>query len=662
MKTSKYPTFEKILFVLIALGIAGGILAALFRNQIERTNRTVEIIVDGKEVSQLAAMDGGMWSVTQRLKAAGASAIGIGELSFKDLSEQGLVQITPVEMGRWKLHFANTAYTHLCADALRYRWGYKPKIINDTDVDLNGEIGPIWDTGLFFDPLQLFFARSVGLTPVARLGNTPMSQEASIDYSLSEAARIGMNLVIFDGDTILGYNGLLKHTAARMIQYEMSYGWVELAPQYGDAEFMDRMAYHLVRVHGVPEKEMPRLSPNVVIGRFSLGARERNIRAVYARLFLRSDPDPLAYNADYIAKLARELHDDGLELGQARPYPPADVQGRIIFLLTLGTLASAILLWRRVLPSVKIPAGQIILLVLVVGIALVFGKFSHKLPLIARQALALLAGVVFPTLGLIIAWQALRARTENGVTSKHPLLLALGWAICITLFSLAGALIVSGFLTDTRFMMGAEQFRGVKLLLVGPTGLIALFLLGGLSKPQPQLRAWKEQVLSAGRAFLSRPILVIEVLGILVALGALAMVMIRSGNAPAGSAPGIEQRLRHLLEVVLWTRPRTKEFLMGQPALLLWLFLWLRLRALPKTACMACGRLGWAEALLLVAALGQADIVDTFCHVHTPVIFSLARTLNGLWLGLIVGVVLVAVWLIVGRWLGPGESVSCPTE
>jgi len=51
--------------------------------------------------------------------------------------------------------------------------------------------------------------------------------------------------------------------------------------------------------------------------------------------------------------------------------------------------------------------------------------------------------------------------------------------------------------------------------------------------------------------------------------------------------------------------------------------------------------------LAFVAFLGQTTILNSFAHLHTPLVFTLLRTTNGLLLGLIVG---SALWGVVRRW------------
>jgi ABC-type nitrate/sulfonate/bicarbonate transport system permease component len=88
--------------------------------------------------------------------------------------------------------------------------------------------------------------------------------------------------------------------------------------------------------------------------------------------------------------------------------------------------------------------------------------------------------------------------------------------------------------------------------------------------------------------------------------------------------PAWELKLRDLLERVLLIRPRTKEFLLGHPALVL------------AGAGLGKGK-WWRPYLVTLAAVGQASLLNTFVHLHTPFLISLARSLLGLLLGAAIG-------------------------
>ncbi|KPJ64615.1 hypothetical protein AMK68_01170 [candidate division KD3-62 bacterium DG_56] len=101
-------------------------------------------------------------------------------------------------------------------------------------------------------------------------------------------------------------------------------------------------------------------------------------------------------------------------------------------------------------------------------------------------------------------------------------------------------------------------------------------------------------------------------------------------------------KIRGLLENLLCARPRFKEFAIGHPALML------------AAALAAQGRPRWVIPLLLVGAVGQVSLVNTYEHLHTPLLFSLLRTANGLWIGAIIGI--IAILIFARRPVRPGSA------
>jgi membrane protein DedA with SNARE-associated domain len=90
------------------------------------------------------------------------------------------------------------------------------------------------------------------------------------------------------------------------------------------------------------------------------------------------------------------------------------------------------------------------------------------------------------------------------------------------------------------------------------------------------------------------------------------------------------------MDNILGVRPRTKEFALGHPLMLLLCYLGYRNnRFLP---------------ILLLGAIGQVSLVNTFAHIHTPLLVSALRTVNGLWLGIIIGLILIGIVTAVLRY------------
>ena len=115
---------------------------------------------------------------------------------------------------------------------------------------------------------------------------------------------------------------------------------------------------------------------------------------------------------------------------------------------------------------------------------------------------------------------------------------------------------------------------------------------------------------------------------IIVLLGAVGFMVLRSGNTQGIS--NLEANMRDTLERLLIARPRTKEVFVGYPSVLLLMYL-VKHNMLSQ----------YREILRIGASIGFSSVVNSFCHFHTPLTLILLREFNGLWTGLIVGVIAV---------------------
>ena len=664
---------EKLLLVIIFLSLVAAGWVAWQRSRVESANREVELIIDGRDLVALADAVGlPPAKVAQRLKNAGAVSLAVNEVSLADLKTRGEAVVQPWGKNTLLYGFTDAALADQVAQALRRKLpGLKlssPTISRSPFYDelpayllLEGELTGVNEAGLFLDPEVVKAAQGAGLRIVARIPNTSLSQRGAITYSLEQVQRAGAELLIFDKEEVLGHDGLIDYAAAEMKRLGLTYGWIELAEQYGEDQMRQQMWDRMIRVHGISERELPKMSLQANLARMLRAARERSIRGCYLRLLLRPQDDLLSYNADdYIKELGNELQRFGLQVGPAQPARPFSAPAWALLLMELGTAAAVTLLAGRLLPLGNRGRLVIFLLPIVLLGGLQFG--AHR-ALLAYQAWGLLAGMSLASLGLLLAFQKMSseadapARVEREPLCFSTVFNAVGLLLGVSLLSLTGGLLIAGLLSDSRFMVGAEQFRGVKLLLVMPLFLLAVAMVGNLSQAFTSKRAWRERLATSLRAFAGQPILVGEALVLLLAVGALGILVLRSGNVAAGAAPAAEQHLRQWLEVVLWARPRTKEFMMGHPALLLAGLLWLLNR--PVRPGLGVGQQRGLGVLLLVAVIGQASLVDTFCHLHTPISFSLIRACNGLWVGILVGVALVLGWLILKKLL---QSEAEPAE
>lgn len=249
-----------------------------------------------------------------------------------------------------------------------------------------------------------------------------------------------------------------------------------------------------------------------------------------------------------------------------------------------------------------------------------------------REVLALGVALAVPTLATL----AVLPRGGGGMRNPWTAL-ALATGV-----SAAGGLVVAALLADPVYVAQIRQFRGVRLALLAPAVVVgAVVLWRGLTGGTAGMTA------GAAATLLRLPLRRSSAAAAVLLAGGLALAGMRAGNLPAVGVPEWELRLRRLLERLLFVRPRTKEFLVGHPALAL------------------AGAGGWgpvaAAGLAVLVALGQASVLNTFAHVHTPLGISLARVVIGLGLGAAGGWLALQVLGRVRRWRPPpprGEAAD----
>jgi hypothetical protein len=129
----------------------------------------------------------------------------------------------------------------------------------------------------------------------------------------------------------------------------------------------------------------------------------------------------------------------------------------------------------------------------------------------------------------------------------------------------------------------------------------------------------------------------------MIIFGALVLMMLRTGNDNPNTVSGGELAFRGVLEQLLPVRPRTKEFILGFPALFFGLFI---LHA-AKYDAKNLGKLsGWVSLCIMLGFVGLTDSVNTLCHLHTPVMVSFLRDIIGLIFGALFGLV---AWLVLRK-------------
>jgi hypothetical protein len=623
---------DRLLLVLVVIALAAAIFLAGGRARLEATNPTVEIVLDADDVRLVARASGVSLPVLlDRLREAGATSVAVREVTLAELTEQGRVAMIsgPAET---MFITPDAGLAGALAEGLRDRLAGLPiELASPPPVITARAPGAVLrDMPLMLRPEDLAAAEAAGVRVVARLRNFPGATPQAVEAGLRAASEAGATLVIFDGDGVLGYDGLLEATVAALREQRLLFGYVEMAEQRGDAALLRALSPAVVRVHSISESDMLTMQPEVAMPRYARAVSERNIRAIYVRLITRPQPSPSAANVRYVEAVAGAIREKGFTIGEAHPWaapqgwPPKAPR----VLVGLGALAGLLLMARRFVP---LPAGWAWLVFAVsagagAGVAVVR-------PALAAQLGGLSAAVAFPTVATI--WALLAPRRAGGRPGGTRLMgAALGRLLVASAVSLAGAAMIVALHGRVGYLLGVAPFAGVKVSLGLPLLLVFAAAAAEVTGRAEAFRPWTIRLRVRLRQFLSQPVTLFLAGVVVVALATLALILTRSGNAPALAPSGLEVKMRSLLETVLAVRPRTKEFLLGHPALML------------GTALALRGRRTWLPLLAVVAALGQVSLVNTYCHFHTPLSVSLTRTAYGLCLGALLGLVAIAAW----RW------------
>ncbi len=642
MRNNLTPT----LWFLIGLGALAGLYAGHKRYQVENLNKRVELALDYSELKQQADLTGRpLAQILEQYKSAGITSVAITEDTLSGLEANGRLAATS------HVVVVNREDSERIRKSLGAK-GFRviPAHIPDDRPGTNFTVGPgspnvfsvpadfasIRTLGIGLDPTAVATVSQSGLSPVGRIGNWIGISPFTFRNVLNDLKTQGAQTVVFTGTEVAGFRGLEKDVADELRETGSQYGQIEFGKQKGDERLSRELNGEYVRVHSIGEAELGTLDESEAIDRFVRGARERNIRLCYIRLFFTAGSDIVEKNAEFLRKIRAGISRGGeMEFGLAHTYVETQAPTWAFAVIAVGIAAGLTLLLIRFAPvSPAIAVSTLIVSVLgFAGLAVGLGETGRKL-------VALVAGLIFPTLACLrrdlLAPQVSTTGIHQGLgASAVSSLRGLLAASCVTAI---GIVYVVGLLATRPFMLKANQFMGIKAAHAVPLVVIvacAIFGLPALDRP------WGEEwakIRQRASAIFVEPARIGQLLLALLALATLAMIVARTGNEPGVGVSGLELKFRSLLDKVLPVRPRTKEFLIGHPAFILGLALWYR------------GRRRWALPLFVVGVIGQVSILNTFCHIHTPLVLSSIRDLTGLLAGAVIG---IAVFWLVERLATP---------
>lgn len=660
------PSNARFAAVILALSLLAALVVSYERIRVEQTTRRVEIAMDYNDFLSLARSYN--YDPTQflvSLRRAGLTSVALSEELGSSVSASrnayatsgiqlldaarlspiadptlgGLVRSKQIRsdavyllvydkptferyLAQLPLHFERSGI-HVLHATPPYVIGVR------TQIDYFGQVS----LGIPSD--QVALAKKLDLLVIPRFQNDERLQQPQMETMFRDTgAGSRLSTAIFFGlrNQVLGFPDHVKDAAAVFnlpANKHVNFGEIETYDssqvQKGNVEFARLLPGRTVRVEAISKTELDKLTLPEIVARYELGVSERNVRVVYLRPF-GHQYNGLSIektNIEQVRQIAGDLRARGFRLGRAAPIPTYRGNNAVLVGLSALAVPSIFVLllafygWYRRWIAV---AAYALTVVVYVG-----GYVSHH-DILVRSVLALPAALLFATAAFTALsgafYEVPRARfgTQLGASLR--------WTLLATGIALLGALAVIGILSSPLLMEEVEAFRGVKLVLLAPP-LIALLLYVFTDR-------FNEGARRSGES-LAAPVRIYQLVLAALILGVGGLVLLRSGNQSDIAPSNLELALRHHLTQLLSVRPRFKEFVVGFPLLML-------LPALVPAHRRAAG-----VVLALGIGVGLGDVIDTFSHLHTPVLVSLLRVANGLVIGVVIGAVVIAVYRAIVR-------------
>ncbi len=416
----------------------------------------------------------------------------------------------------------------------------------------------------------------------------------------------------FSKDKILGYPDEIERTAKMINDNNLIFIVEEKTSQIGIVdkkglnELMDKTDYAINRMCKLSENQLKKTNNRDLFYKLVRSVIDRNIRFVYIK---ESNNPKFTTMQNY--KETNEAVRNFSSFIKRMKYDP---NGTIVklnnqrlnllyyFLVTLGLALTCVVYLKRLLKLDKKKSFfyYIMIMIFIMSISKLW-----EIELI----LALVASVVYSSLASLLVLK------RSSTNDKRVLLKSVATFFGINL--LGGYTVVS-CLNSLNYTMGLEVFRGIKVAFLLP---LIIYTISFIILYEIKLKDIVDYIKKKSKFAIA--------LTLIGAFLIIAVYILRSGNFKILGAGIIELRIREFLEYNLGVRPRTKEFLIGYPAIMLFIHF---KEVKNKILKFVLG---------IGITIGSISAINSFCHVFTAINVSIIRSANGLILGLLLGKIII---------------------
>ena len=571
---------------------------------------------------------------------------------IREFVKQGITErIQPDRYILWEEDDALFVFLDGTADVTLYSEKYKYQNSDNTGYQERIDIvsSKIMFISLGFLPEKLEKIQKAEMDIVPRT----MSYNGWNDTKFAQAVMKGYqeyeiqpDYIIVGGQAVFGYDDGLDFARDYILNNNVTIGLIENTTQrqnimqFGVEEVAQSSQYDAVRVFTVwpyiqnryqyygyeGAKEIENTLFRAVV--------ERNIRVIYYKPIFETE-DLHTYVTDVeeyrqlFSNLQERLADHGFTPGKAVQMSPYQVGGIQKILMGLGSVLGLLLLVGILFPIPK--KVQLALGILggigVVGMALVMPEWFELTASFFGSVVVSSIAVSFFT------YQARLA--QDHFSQQEPLGKIIGIGVGTLVVAVAIALLGGFFsaapISSIPYMLEIDIFRGVKAAQLLPMAFYVLAFLAFFGYGESKKKVGRLEFQDIKELLnLSVKVWMI-VIGILV-LGLGAYYIIRTGHSSNIEVSSLEMVVRNKMEDLLIARPRTKEFLIAFPAIIMMIYASVRRFKL------------WTILFGLAGVIGMTSVSNTFQHIRTPLYLGVYRTGYGLLFGIILGVLGVLLW------------------
>ena len=646
MHTVKKTKHSLVLILCIIVGLISSLYLVMERNTIEKSQNHIENIVDYDAVLRANAFEKrNQKDAFDTLKEAGITAFAIYDRTLEKANDAGEIKLlSSQDMSGIRINGSSikpgATYIALIPGKEGYykeiREDLYHRISKDKVKELNTNIGPVLELqgatadsyakmNLGISRIQALEVANRGFNVIVRPTNYRNVTSDDIKYVFSRLDGVPhVTGIIFAGKEALGAPNHIDETLETMNNLHIPLVGIEAVNQL---QYEPQLGFLEMAAKKTPEEAAQR---------FYISDIERNIRFNLFPMYEvgQNNETVLQTTIDYVHSTTDKLSTKGYEFGPADIYPSYTPNPLLIVLTLIGSIALFVYVGQM---FINMSQHKQLVLFFALSLVSIVGFIVTSGTLLV-QIWALSAAIMAPVGAMVILMEEWR-RSDGirPVGAWKSTLLALLYLVIATLFAAIGGMYIAALLGNTKFFMEFEIFRGVKLTFVLPIILVMIAYL-------QRFPLWKGRMINSGseaksfiKEFLTTDIKM-YVFFVIAAIGAAGWIFVgRSGHTAGVPVPTFELVLRRFLENTLYARPREKEFMIGHPLLMLATFAFLRKWPMVIHFVLTIG-----------GVIGIASMVETFCHIRTPVFMSIMRGYDGLLLGCVIGIALIlAVRLVV---------------